>query len=193
MAVPVFGSVATLTAILIFWGAIGKSAQFPLHVWLPDAMEGPTPVSALIHAATMVSAGVYLIIRMYPLMIAGSTPALTFIGVIGAFTALFAAIIAVSQTDIKRVLAYLDHLAAWLHVRRSGHRRLRGRRLPPDHPRLLQGAALPRLRLGDPRHGARRASRPRARSPRSSKASTPTTCATWAACARRCPAPSSPS
>ncbi len=104
--VPIFGSVATLTAILIFWGAIGKSAQFPLHVWLPDAMEGPTPVSALIHAATMVSAGVYLILRMYPLMIAGSTPALTFIGVIGAFTALFAAIIAVSQTDIKRVLAY---------------------------------------------------------------------------------------
>ena len=99
-------SIATLTAILIFWGAIGKSAQFPLHVWLPDAMEGPTPVSALIHAATMVSAGVYLIIRMYPLMIAGSTPALNFIGIIGAFTALFAAIIAVTQTDIKRVLAF---------------------------------------------------------------------------------------
>ena len=106
MAVPIFGSVATLTAILIFWGAIGKSSQFPLHVWLPDAMEGPTPVSALIHAATMVSAGVYLIIRMYPLMIAGMTPALNFIAVIGAFTALFASIIAVSQTDIKRVLAY---------------------------------------------------------------------------------------
>jgi len=106
MAVPIFGTMATLIAILIFFGAIGKSAQFPLHVWLPDAMEGPTPVSALIHAATMVSAGVYLIIRMYPLMIAGSTPALTFIGVIGAFTALFAATIAISQTDIKRVLAY---------------------------------------------------------------------------------------
>ena len=106
MAVPIFGSVATLTAILIFWGSIGKSAQFPLHVWLPDAMEGPTPVSALIHAATMVSAGVYLIIRMYPLMIAGSTASLNFIAVIGAFTALFAAIVAVSQTDIKRVLAF---------------------------------------------------------------------------------------
>ena len=106
MSVPVFGSVATLTAILIFWGSIGKSAQFPLHVWLPDAMEGPTPVSALIHAATMVSAGVYLIIRMYPLMLAGSTASLNFIAVIGAFTALFAAIIAVSQTDIKRVLAF---------------------------------------------------------------------------------------
>ncbi len=106
IAVPVFGTMATLTAILIFWGAIGKSAQFPLHVWLPDAMEGPTPVSALIHAATMVSAGVYLIIRMYPLMLAGMTPAMTFIGVIGAFTALFAATIAIAQTDIKRVLAY---------------------------------------------------------------------------------------
>ncbi len=106
VAVPVFGTLATLIAILIFWGAIGKSAQFPLHVWLPDAMEGPTPVSALIHAATMVSAGVYLIIRMYPVMLAGSAPALTFIGFIGAFTALFAGIIAVAQTDIKRVLAY---------------------------------------------------------------------------------------
>ncbi|MCB9143283.1 MAG: NADH-quinone oxidoreductase subunit L [Anaerolineales bacterium] len=99
-------SVATLTAVLIFWGSIGKSAQFPLHVWLPDAMEGPTPVSALIHAATMVSAGVYLIIRMYPLMLAGSTPTLNFIAVIGAFTALFAAVIAVTQTDVKRVLAF---------------------------------------------------------------------------------------
>ncbi|MFZ2488235.1 MAG: NADH-quinone oxidoreductase subunit L [Anaerolineae bacterium] len=106
VTLPVVGSLATLIAILIFFGAIGKSAQFPLHVWLPDAMEGPTPVSALIHAATMVSAGVYLIIRMYPVMIAGMTPALTFIGFIGAFTALFAGIIAVAQTDIKRVLAY---------------------------------------------------------------------------------------
>ena len=106
IAVPVFGTMATLIAVLIFFGAIGKSAQFPLHVWLPDAMEGPTPVSALIHAATMVSAGVYLIIRMFPVMQAGAAPALTFIGFIGAFTALFAGIIAVAQTDIKRVLAY---------------------------------------------------------------------------------------
>ncbi|MCS6842703.1 MAG: NADH-quinone oxidoreductase subunit L [Caldilineales bacterium] len=106
MSVPVFGSMATLTAILIFWGSIGKSSQWPLHVWLPDAMEGPTPVSALIHAATMVSAGVYLIIRMFPLMLAGVQPALTFLGFIGAFTALFAAVIAVAQNDIKRVLAY---------------------------------------------------------------------------------------
>ncbi len=98
---------ATIIAILIFCGAIGKSAQFPLHVWLPDAMEGPTPVSALIHAATMVSAGVYLVIRTYPLMAAVEHgPALQFIAFIGAFTALFAATIAVAQNDIKRVLAY---------------------------------------------------------------------------------------
>ena len=98
---------ATIIAILIFFGAIGKSAQFPLHVWLPDAMEGPTPVSALIHAATMVSAGVYLVIRTYPLMQAVEHgPALQFIAFIGAFTALFAATIAVAQNDIKKVLAY---------------------------------------------------------------------------------------
>ncbi len=98
---------ATIIAILIFFGAIGKSAQFPLHVWLPDAMEGPTPVSALIHAATMVSAGVYLVIRTYPLMAAVEHgPALQFIAFTGAFTALFAATIAVAQNDIKKVLAY---------------------------------------------------------------------------------------
>jgi NADH-quinone oxidoreductase subunit L len=106
---PLFGATpwATLIAVLIFCGAIGKSAQFPLHVWLPDAMEGPTPVSALIHAATMVSAGVYLIIRTYPLMQAGEHHgALPFIAFIGAFTALFSATIALAQNDIKKVLAY---------------------------------------------------------------------------------------
>jgi NADH-quinone oxidoreductase subunit L len=107
--VPLLGPIpwATIIAILIFFGAIGKSAQFPLHVWLPDAMEGPTPVSALIHAATMVSAGVYLIIRTYPLMAAiPHGPALLFISIIGAFTALFASTIALAQNDIKKVLAY---------------------------------------------------------------------------------------
>ena len=107
--VPLIGATpwATVIAILIFCGAIGKSAQFPLHIWLPDAMEGPTPVSALIHAATMVSAGVYLIIRTYPLMAAVEHgPALQFITFIGAFTALFAATIALAQNDIKKVLAY---------------------------------------------------------------------------------------
>jgi len=106
---PIFGATpwATLIAILIFFGAIGKSAQFPLHVWLPDAMEGPTPVSALIHAATMVSAGVYLVIRTFPLMQAvDHGAALRFISFIGAFTALFAATIALAQNDIKKVLAY---------------------------------------------------------------------------------------
>ena len=97
--------------LLIFAGAAGKSGQFPLHVWLPDAMEGPTPVSALIHAATMVAAGVYLIARVYPLMQAGAlaggtTTALTVVTWVGAFTAIFAALIAVAQNDIKRILAY---------------------------------------------------------------------------------------
>ena len=104
-----FGNVswATLCAILIFGGAVGKSAQFPLHVWLPDAMEGPTPVSALIHAATMVSAGVYLVARTFPLFVAVEGGAqLYVVSFIGAFTALFASTIAVAQNDIKRVLAY---------------------------------------------------------------------------------------
>jgi NADH-quinone oxidoreductase subunit L len=97
--------------LLIFAGAADKSGQFPLHVWLPDAMEGPTPVSALIHAATMVAAGVYLIARVYPLMQAGAlaggtTTALTVVTWVGASTAVFAALIAVAQNDIKRILAY---------------------------------------------------------------------------------------
>ncbi|MDQ1143584.1 NADH-quinone oxidoreductase subunit L [Bacillus sp. SORGH_AS 510] len=95
----------TLTAILIFIGAVGKSGQFPLHTWLPDAMEGPTPVSALIHAATMVAAGVYLVAALFPLFLASKTALLT-IAVIGGFTAIFAASIGLVQTDIKRVLAY---------------------------------------------------------------------------------------
>jgi NADH-quinone oxidoreductase subunit L len=104
-------SVAGLLGILIFIGVVGKSAQFPLHVWLPDAMEGPTPVSAMIHAATMVSAGVYLAIRIFPLVTAGweggaLTPAMSVLAFIGSFTALFAATIALAQNDIKRVLAY---------------------------------------------------------------------------------------
>lgn len=100
-----FGSEGWLTAagLLIFCGAVGKSAQFPLHVWLPDAMEGPTPVSALIHAATMVAAGVYLVARVFPMLTAD---ALLVIAYIGAMTALIAATIAVTQFDIKKVLAY---------------------------------------------------------------------------------------
>ena len=98
-------SAAGLIGLLLFIGTVGKSAQFPLHVWLPDAMEGPTPVSAMIHAATMVSAGVYAVIRMFPL-ISLDPLTMSIVAFIGAFTALFAATIAVAQNDIKRVLAY---------------------------------------------------------------------------------------
>ncbi len=111
----IFGmATSTGIALLIFCGAIGKSGQVPLHVWLPDAMEGPTPVSALIHAATMVAAGVFLIARVYPLMSAhgvldlspASTTPLKVVTWVGAITAVFAASIAVAQDDIKRILAY---------------------------------------------------------------------------------------
>jgi NADH-quinone oxidoreductase subunit L len=94
-----------VVALLVFAGAMGKSAQFPLHVWLPDAMEGPTPVSALIHAATMVNAGVYLVARANPLF-ASAPDAMVIVAAIGIFTAILAASIAMTQTDIKRVLAY---------------------------------------------------------------------------------------
>jgi NADH-quinone oxidoreductase subunit L len=118
VANPVFlGSLTTLAGLLIFMGAMGKSAQFPLHVWLPDAMEGPTPVSALIHAATMVAAGVYMLCRVFFLYTLPSAwpellsvlnviSAATVISWIGGLTALLAAVIAVQQNDIKRILAY---------------------------------------------------------------------------------------
>ena len=97
------GGLLTAAGILLFAGAIGKSAQFPLHVWLPDAMEGPTPVSALIHAATMVAAGVYLMARLSFML---SLDAMLVVAYVGGFTAIFAATIAITQNDIKRVLAY---------------------------------------------------------------------------------------
>ncbi len=99
-------STATAIALLCFIGAVGKSAQLPLYLWLPDAMEGPTPVSALIHAATMVTAGVFLMCRMSPILDAASSYAPTIIAIVGVATALFAATIAVAQNDIKKVLAY---------------------------------------------------------------------------------------
>jgi NADH-quinone oxidoreductase subunit L len=105
-------AVSTAIGLLIFCGAVGKSGQFPLHVWLPDAMEGPTPVSALIHAATMVAAGVFLVARVYPLMSADAllaavpVHALTVVAFIGAITALMGALIACAQSDIKRILAF---------------------------------------------------------------------------------------
>jgi NADH-quinone oxidoreductase subunit L len=99
------GASATIAGLLIFCGAVGKSAQFPLHVWLPDAMEGPTPVSALIHAATMVAAGVYMLCRTF-FLFEHSPDGLRVIAYIGGFTALLAALIAVQQNDIKRIIAY---------------------------------------------------------------------------------------
>src|ERR1022692_581030 len=106
------GASATFVALLIFCGAVGKSGQFPLHVWLPDAMEGPTPVSGIIHAATMVAAGVFLVARVYPLaaadqgLAAAPVHVLTVVAGIGAVTALMGAAIAVAQHDLKRILAF---------------------------------------------------------------------------------------
>jgi NADH-quinone oxidoreductase subunit L len=105
---PLFGGewmLITVTCICLFIGAMGKSAQFPLHVWLPDSMEGPTPISALIHAATMVTAGIFMVARMSPLFELSDT-ALSFVMVIGAITALFMGFLGVIQNDIKRVVAY---------------------------------------------------------------------------------------
>ncbi len=106
------GAILTFAAILLFFGAIGKSGQFPLHVWLPDAMEGPTPVSALIHAATMVAAGVYMVAKIMTIFAQATFPvlwgvsALGFVGIIGGITAIMAAFIAITQHDIKKILAY---------------------------------------------------------------------------------------
>ena len=98
-------AVLTLTAILLFVGAMGKSAQFPLHVWLPDSMEGPTPISALIHAATMVTAGIFMVARMSPIFEL-SDVALSVVMVIGGITSLSMGLLGVIQYDIKRVVAY---------------------------------------------------------------------------------------
>jgi NADH-quinone oxidoreductase subunit L len=113
-------------ALLLFGGAIGKSAQFPLHVWLPDAMAGPTPVSALIHAATMVAAGVYLVARMFSVFVHASSGALDFVAIIGSITMLIAAVLAMIQDDIKRVLAYstvsqLAYMVAALGIGVAGY------------------------------------------------------------------------
>ena len=144
-------SALTVVCLLLFMGAMGKSAQFLLHTWLPDAMEGPTPVSALIHAATMVTAGVFMVARLSPLFELSHTRA--------------------DGRDLRRRHHGLlrrdgrsrperhqarhrlfDLLAARLHVRRARRRRLRRGDLPPVHACLLQGAAVPRRRLGDPCH-----------------------------------------
>ena len=134
------GGVLTAIGFACLLGATGKSAQLPLYVWLPDAMEGPTPVSALIHAATMVTAGVYMIARTH-FLFDRSPLALSVVAIVGAATALFAATIGLVQTRHQARAGLLDHVAAWLHVpglRRGG---VLGGNLPPDDARVLQGAA----------------------------------------------------
>jgi NADH-quinone oxidoreductase subunit L len=148
---PLGGWQVKAIPLLLMLGAFGKSAQLPLYVWLPDAMEGPTPVSALIHAATMVTAGVYLLCRMFPLLRRPCTrsPCPPWRG--SAATALLAATIGMAQFDIKRIMAYstVSQLGyMFMGVGAADHLR---RRLPRLHPRLLQGRALPHLR----RHHAR--------------------------------------
>ena len=144
----------TLACILLFVGAMGKSAQIPLHTWLPDAMEGPTPVSALIHAATMVTAGVFMVARLSPLFEYAPT-ALAVVGIIGGTTAIFAASIGMAQNDIKKVVAYSTCSQLGYMFVAAGVSAYARRHLPPVHPRLLQGTAVPLLRLGDPRDGRR--------------------------------------
>ncbi len=146
--------ILTAIALLLFTGAIGKSAQFPLHVWLPDAMEGPTPVSALIHAATMVTAGIYLVARSNPIFMQ-APDAMFVVAVIGCFTAFLGASIATVQNDIKRVDRLFDRQPARIHGAGARRRRLGDRHLPPGRPRLFQGLPLPRIGFGHPRHARR--------------------------------------
>ena len=151
---PTACNAMTFICICLFIGAMGKSAQVPLHVWLPDSMEGPTPISALIHAATMVTAGIFMVARMSPLF-EYSEYALNFVLFIGATTALFMGFLGIINNDIKRVVAYstlsqLGYMTVALGV--SG---VQLRHLPPDDARVLQGAAVPRRGLGDHRHAPR--------------------------------------
>ena len=146
--------VMTTICILLFMGAMGKSAQFLLHTWLPDAMEGPTPVSALIHAATMVTAGVFMVARLSPLF--EVTPnALVVVTAIGAITAFFAATIGLVQNDIKRVIAYSTCSQLGYNVCGAWCRRLWCSHLPSLYARLLQSALVPRCWLCHSRHVGR--------------------------------------
>ena len=137
---------------MLLLGACGKSGQFPLQTWLPDAMEGPTPVSALIHAATMVTAGVYLIARSAPIFDA-SQAARTVVVIIGAITLLYGCICGCGQDDLKTGARLLDRQPDRLHVPRGRSRpgRLRDRHHPSARPRLLQGRAVPLGRFGHAR------------------------------------------
>ena len=133
----------TIVALLLFMGAMGKSAQVPLHTWLPDAMEGPTPVSALIHAATMVTAGVFMVARLSPIFSLSET-ALSVVILVGAITAFFAATVGLVQNDIKRVVAYSTCSQLGYMFVALGVGAYPVGDLPPLHACLLQGAALPR-------------------------------------------------
>ena len=151
-----FGSAAqldsttvNLVALGLLVGAVAKSAQLPLQTWLPDAMEGPTPVSALIHAATMVTAGVYLIVRTHPIFEAAPHVQDLAAG-LGAATLVIAGLIALVQTDIKRVIAYSTMSQIGYMFLGGGPRRLRERDVPPGHACVLQGAALPGRRTDHP-------------------------------------------
>ena len=136
---------ATVVALGLLGGAVAKSAQMPLHTWLPDAMEGPTPVSALIHAATMVIAGVYLLVRTGPLFVNAEQIA-NLAAVLGAVTLLVAGLIALVQTDIKRVIAYSTMSQIGYMFVGAATRCVPAGDVPPDDARVLQGAALPRCR-----------------------------------------------
>ena len=159
---PYTVSILTAITLLLFVGAMGKSAQLPLYTWLPDAMAGPTPVSALIHAATMVTAGIYMVLRANVLFtLAPAT--LEVVAIIGVATALFAATIGLAQNDIKKVLAYstvsqLGYMFLALGV--MGYTLLP---VPRPDPRLLQGPDVPRRRLRDSRHEQRAGHSPHGR------------------------------
>ena len=155
--VPSGGSgVATALGFLLLLGACGKSAQVPLQSWLLDAMEGPTPVSALIHAATMVTAGVYLLVRSNPIL-AVTPDARIGIAVVGTVTLLFGGIIASARDDIKKSLAgsTMSQIGYMFARRRPRARGVRVRDRDAARARVLQGRAVPRRGLGDPRHGRR--------------------------------------
>ena len=139
-----------LPAVLLVVAVIGKSAQFPFHTWLPDAMPGPTPISALIHAATMVAAGVFLVARTYPLFLSAPV-ALTLLALVAAVTMLLAALYALRHRRPEAGAGLVDGQPARLHVRRAGRRRLVGRGAAPAGARRVQGAAVPGRRVGGPR------------------------------------------
>ena len=143
----------TAIGLMLLLGACGKSAQFPLQSWLGDAMAGPTPVSALIHAATMVTAGVYLVVRSNPIFNLTPTAQLVVV-IVGTITLIFGAVVGCAKDDIKKALAAstMSQIGYMMLAAGLGPVRLRLRDLPPAQPRLLQGGHVPRRRVGHARH-----------------------------------------